>query len=179
MSVDTSRTIAIAGSPWKMLGLGLLGIGMTALSVAIAVPLLPEARVGLLGQVFGVVGALFFGACTLLTLWQALTMTGAVVTLTPTGIHDRRLASREIPWAAIRGISTWSSHGQKILVLAVDPAVEATLGLSKIARMSRGANRSLGADGLCISAQGLAMNYDDLLELAIAYASAHAGAARG
>jgi len=178
VSVDTSRTIAITGAPWKMLGLGVLGFGMTALSIAITLALPPFARVIFLHQAFGVVGALFFGACTLVIFWRGLTTSGPVVTLSATGIHDRRLAAREIPWEAIRDISTWALQGQKVMVLAVDPAVEATLGLSTIGRLSRGPNRSLGADGLCISAQGLTASYEQLLDVTIAYAEAHGGLAR-
>lgn len=161
-----------------MLGLGVLGIGMTALSIAIGLALPPFGSVSLLHQTFGVAGALFFGGCTLLIFWQAMTTSGPVVTLTRTGIHDQRVSAQEIPWPAIGGISTWAMQGQKVMVLAVDPAVEATLGLSTIARMSRGPNRSLGVDGLCISAQGLKTSYEDLFDLTVAYAEAHGGGAR-
>jgi hypothetical protein len=178
MVVDTSRTVAISGSLWKTAGLGLLGIGMMALSISIGLPLQAFGSVGVLERAVGVVGGLFFGACTLLILGRALTNSGPVVTLTRSGIRDKRLAAGEIPWSAIRGISTWALHGQKVMVLAVDPVVEATIGLSRIARMSRVANRSLGADGLCISAQGLTTSYEQLLDLTVAYAEAHGCMAR-
>ncbi|MGI9421957.1 MAG: hypothetical protein ACR2PA_02110, partial [Hyphomicrobiaceae bacterium] len=70
----------------------------------------------------------------------------------------------------VRNISTWQSSGQKVMVLDVDPNVECRLNLTRIARWTRGANRSLGADGLCVSAQGLKMTYDDLLAQTIAFA---------
>ncbi len=179
MTIDTSRTIAISGAPWKMLGLGLLGIGMTLLSLAIAVPLLPSDSVDVIGRFFGVIGALFFGFCTLVIFWRAITTTGPVIELTPTGLRDRRVAASEIPWAAVRGISTWSAQGQKIMVLDVDPAVEQRLGLSAMTRMTRRANRALGADGLCVSAQGLRVGYEELLQLTAAYAAAHGGGRPG
>jgi len=43
---------------------------------------------------------------------------------------------------------------------------------SRIARWSRGANRALGADGLCVAAQGLTIKFDSLLALSMAYAAA-------
>jgi hypothetical protein len=81
-----------------------------------------------------------------------LSVSGPVVTVTPEGIRDTRVAAEVIPWSAITGISTWQYRGQKIMVLAVDPATESGLTLTRIARWSRGANRALGADGLCIAA---------------------------
>ena len=177
MTVDTSQTITIAGSPWKMWGLFLLGIVMTALSLAVALSAFPGKPVGLVGRGAGVIGTLFFGFCTVMILWRAITATGPVVMLSPTGIRDVRLSAQELPWRAIRGISTWSHQGQQIMVLAVDPEIEAGLELSAIARMTRGANRALGADGLCIGAQELKIRYDDLLALTAAYAAAHGGSA--
>jgi hypothetical protein len=55
------------------------------------------------------------------------------------------------------------------MVLAVDPEVEGKLHLSRIARWSRGANKRLGADGLCVTAQGLKIDYDELWSTAMAY----------
>lgn len=173
MTVDTSQTITIPGSPWKMWGLFLLGIGMTALSLALALSAFPGKPVALVGRAAGVIGTLFFGFCTVMILWRANTATGPVVTLSPTGIRDVRVAAQEVPWQAIQGISTWSYQGQNIMVLGVAPEVEAGLQLSTIARMTRGANRALGADGLCIASQGLKVGYDELLALATAYATAH------
>ena len=177
VTVDTSRTITIPGSPWKMWSLFLLGIVMTALSLAVALSAFPGKPVSLIGRAAGVVGTLFFGFCTVMILWRAITETGPVVTLGPTGIRDVRLAAQEVPWQAIQGLSTWSYQGQQIMVLAVDPAIEAGLQLSTIARMTRGANRALGADGLCITSQGLSVSYDELLALTTAYATAHGGSA--
>jgi hypothetical protein len=54
-------------------------------------------------------------------------------------------------------------------VISVAPAVEERLGLTRMARWTRGANRSLGADGLCIGAQGLPLSFDDLGRLVAAH----------
>ncbi|MGH6925292.1 MAG: hypothetical protein ACRED5_16290 [Propylenella sp.] len=55
------------------------------------------------------------------------------------------------------------------MVLAVDPETERNLHLSRIARWSRGANRRLGADGLCVTAQDLKVSYDELLSTAMEF----------
>lgn len=169
MTVDTSRTIEIGSSPVRMLGFIMLGDGMTALAGAIALGRIGKAAPDSFITFIGWVGLLFFGLCTATILWRLVTERGAVVTLTPEGIRDVRVAAEFIARTAVQGISTWSSHGQRIIVLAVDQATEAGLTLSRIARWSRGANRSLGADGLCVTAQGLRMGYDDLLAVATAY----------
>ncbi len=172
-SVDVSRTLAFAGSSWRMLGLGVLGILMTGLSGVLAGGLLPGTENDWLARANGWLGLAFFGLATMLVLWRAITETGPVVTLTPTGITDTRIAAREVPWTAVHGISTWDYKGQQVMVLAVDPDIEAQLELSRIARMTRTANAALGADGLCVTAQGLKVAYDDLLAATRTYLTAH------
>lgn len=96
-------------------------------------------------------------------------MQGTVVTLSPQGIRDIRIAPEVIPWSAIRNVSTWKSQSQRIMVLDVDPETESRLPLSKIARWTREANKKLGADGLCVTAQGINTDYDGLLDATLAY----------
>lgn len=74
-----------------------------------------------------------------------------------------------IPWNAVTGISTWQYRGQRVLVLAIDPAVEGRLTLTRIARWSREPNRALGIDGLCVTATGLNINYDALLQTCLTH----------
>jgi hypothetical protein len=165
-----SQVVEISSSPWKMLGLSALGVLMTGLSVAIALQLFPGMQVDAFHQLMGYVGAGFFGLCTVLGFWRLLTTSGPVVTITPEGIRDTRIAREFIPWTAIGRISTWEYRGQRVMVLAVDPEVERGLTLTSIARWSRGANRALGADGLCVTAQGLRIDYDTLLATSVALA---------
>lgn len=112
----------------------------------------------------GYVGAPFFGLCTLVALYRLLTAGRTVVTVTSTGITDTRVAAGEIPWAAVDRVGTWVYRGQKVVVLKVPAAVEDGLGLTRIARMTRRANASLGADGLCITAQGLKTSFQGLYD---------------
>lgn len=175
--IDTSRAVEIKASPVRMLGLAVLGLGMTALAAAVAADAIPVPP-GSLAEFGGYAGTAFFGACTVLLLWRAFTARGPVVTITREGIRDVRVAAEVIPWGAVNDVKIWESNGQRVMVLAVDPAIEDWLGLTRIARWTRGANRALGADGLCITAQGLKMGFDELLSTSLAYARAwQAGAA--
>lgn len=176
MPTDTSRTLEIEGSPSKLLGLVGIGVVMTAVSLAIALmpdQLAPEALFGrdevLIGGWFG---TLFFGLCTVVAVRRLLAARGTVITISPDGIRDTRVAEAFIPWNAITGISTWTCGTQKIMVLAVKPDVEGRVGLTGVARWTRSVNRLLGADGLCVSATGVKIDYDTLLQTARDYASA-------
>jgi hypothetical protein len=172
MMIDTRRAVEIESSPVRMLGLAVLGIFATAVSAAVALHAVPDVAPGSLLEFYGRVGTLFFAACTVLILWRALTMRGPVVTITREGIRDRRVAAELIPWSAVNDIGVWKYRGQRAMVLAVEPTVEAGLNLTRIARWTRDANRALRADGLCVTAQGLKIGFDELLETSLAYARA-------
>lgn len=180
MTVDTSGTITISMAPWKLVGLVALSLGMTALSAVVA-GLVPSPVPGMVlgggDAVFGYGGLALFGVATALLVWRLLSQRGPVVTLSPDGLRDVRVCADPIPWRAVRSISTWERQRQKIMVVAIDPAVERTLRLTWLARLSRGPNRALGADGLCIPAQGLTIDHATLVAAAQAYARAAHGLA--
>ena len=163
MAIDTTRTIEIRQSPWEMLKMLAIGIGFIATSIFIAYQ----------GNFFyltiGIFGVVFFGALTLYVLWRLLTQMGTVVTVSPTGIRDKRIAADMVPWSAITGISTWEAYNQPAIILAVRPEVEKRLHLSMMTRLTRRANASLGADGLAIASQGLSVGHDALLNTINAY----------
>lgn len=173
MEIDTAQTLEFRGSRAKLAGLVLLGIGMTALSLWIVRA--DFAPAGSLGQLAAYVGVIFFGGATALAVYRFFTAARVVLTIAPKGIRDIRVADAYIPWTSIGALSTWSMQGQKVLVLAVDPATEKNLPLTRMARWTRGANKALGADGLCIAPAGLGLSYDKLLALAEVYAETHAG----
>ena len=54
-------------------------------------------------------------------------------------------------------------------------AVEERLNLSRMVRMTRKANIALGADGLCVTAQGIKIDYDTLLSTSLKYWKAATG----
>ena len=124
------------------------------------------ASVGLLGMVLG-------GLWAVLSLWGAFTSRGPVATITREGIRDTRVASGLIPWRAVRDIRVLEFKRQRTLV-EVDPAVEAGLRFTGIARWMRSLNRLLGADRptITISAQGLKVGFDQLLSLCLSHAQA-------
>lgn len=163
MAIDTTRTIEIKQSPWRMIGIIAAGGALVATSWFLAIQ--PQWTV----QAIGWFGVLFFGAMLVIAIWRLLTLTGSVITVSPRGVRDTRVASDIVPWSAINGISTWSAYNQPAIVLAVDPAIERTLHLTRLARLTRKANAAVGADGLCIASQGLRMGHDALLETITAY----------
>jgi len=168
MPADTSRTIEIENSPVKLIGLSLGCLLFAVLGAAIAFGYIhtdPRAHVRWVGWFC----LAFFGLCFAVGMWRLFGQRGPVVTIARDGIRDTRVAAEFIPWRAIGGISTWRYRQQNVMVLAVDPAVERTLTLTRAARWSRGANRALGADGLCVAATGLKTNYDTLLSTSMAY----------
>lgn len=107
------------------------------------------------GWLAGWAGLVFFPACAALGLKQALT-SGPVVVVGPRGIRDTRLSPDFIPWTAIAGISETSVRGTGLLTLRIDPAFEATMELTPLARLTRRSNAALGRPGhAIIAAAGL------------------------
>ena len=163
MATTPADIVEIEMSPLRMLGMLVLGVVMTIGCAAIALRWIRDVTPGSFMEFVGYAGTLFFGLCTCVALWRILTARGPVVTITPEGIRDTRVAAEFIPWRGVLGISTWQHRGQKVMVLAVDPTIESELTLTKIAKWSRGPNRALGINGLCVTAQGLTIGYDALL----------------
>ncbi len=166
-----SETIEIKGSPAKLVGLVVLGIIMTGASGMIAFGIIPNVD-GSFIQFIGWFGLLFFGACLLVAVSRFFASSKTVVTLSPEGLLDTRVAQKPIPWSEMQDIGVWESNGQKVIVISVPHNVELQLGLTFIARKTRGANAKLGADGLCLVSTGLKISHDDLLDLIMIRADA-------
>jgi len=169
VSIDTTRTIELEGSPARPLVFIVIGAVMALFSFMLAFPL-EVSGVDLILKVIFFVVAAFFCLCALLALRNLFRLRGPAVVISPRGIRATRIASEIIPWSAVRGIATWDytgaiawSSGQSVMVLAVDPAVERTLTSTLLARLTRRPNRWLGADGLCIDARDLKIDYETLL----------------
>ncbi len=163
MAIDTTRTIEIRYSPWRMIGTVVVAVGFVLLSLFIT------PAHGFIGLIVGYFGVIFFGFIALVVAWRLLALRGAIVTVSPRGVRDTRLTGETVPWSAIRSISTWSAYNQPAIVLGVDPAYERALKLTTLARLTRPLNAAVGADGLCIASQGLKMGHETLLETITAY----------
>jgi hypothetical protein len=158
---QTGRTLEIQGSPAKLAGLLFLGILMTAASAFVALGGI--APPGSYIEFIGWVGVLFFGAMLALIVYRVFNARDVYVTITDEGILDKRVAARIIPWSAVRKVSVWEHQRQKVIVLDVPPEVEGSIEMTRMARFTRGPNKSYGADGLCITAAGLKISHDKLL----------------
>jgi len=142
-----------------------LALIMAAAGVFVAMnPLLD----GPVTRTVGYATAALFGAAMVVAL-RRLSERGPVITITPAGICDRRVAPELIPWSAIHDIGVWEYRGQALMVLAIDPLVEAGLSLTARARWARGPNRAVGADGLCVTAHGLKIGFAELVRTSVAY----------
>lgn len=166
---DPPPKVEIGASRTKLVLLTIAGIVMTAGSALLASRRLPSVLPGSYGEFIGWVGLIFFGLCTLLIVWRLFTSHGVVLTLDSEGIHDKRITDKVIPWNAVRGISTWQSQRQRIMIVAVDPDFERSLNLSRLARMAREASKRLGADGLSIGTNDLKTDHDTLFRTATAF----------
>ena len=157
------------------MALVVLGVFMTGISLAIALGLFGELRAGDFMIYIAWFGVAFFGLALFGAIRSMMTMNGVVVTLSPQGIRDIRISKEPIPWADIRDITTWSYRTQKLMVLKVDADTRKRLGFGAMARWGNRMSRMLGADGMCITAQGLKIRYRDLFDTSMAYWQAHSG----
>jgi hypothetical protein len=95
--IDTTRTIEIRQSPWQTLlliagALAFLAIGMLMITGSIG-----KSQPDVFVQAIGWVSVLFFGACGIVGGWRFMTVRGPVVTISPAGIRDVRVAREAIP----------------------------------------------------------------------------------
>jgi hypothetical protein len=146
--------IALAASPARTLALLAGSIAFAVLGAAMAFGWLEAVEPWSRGWLAGWACLIFFPICAVLGLRQALT-SGPVVTVGPRGIRDTRLSPDWIPWTAIVGISETSVRGTHFLKLRIDPAFEATMSLTALARLGRRGNAALGHGGYAIAAVGL------------------------
>ena len=121
----------------------------------------------------GYFGMVFFGLGTCVLLRRLFVRSDSLITISPEGIRDARIAPAVIRWRVVTNISTWRYRRQRIMVLTVRPTAEKELGLTNFMRWTRGINRTLGVDGLPISTTGLKIDYDTLLQTTLAYARAY------
>jgi hypothetical protein len=146
--------VSLAASPIRALALAVGSCAFGLLGVAVALGWSGDVETWSKEWLAGWVGVVFFPMCGLLWLRQALTG-GPVVTVGARGIRDTRISPAWIPWSAITGISETSVKGTHFLMLRIDPAFEATMPLTRMARWGKPANAALGYRGYGIAAVGL------------------------
>jgi hypothetical protein len=159
---DTSRTIEFHASSSRLLTLLSFSAMSTGIAAALAFRLFPNLPNDPATVSAGYSGLVFFSFCAAVAIWRLLGQRGAIVTVSPAGLRDVRVAAEPIPWRAITSISTWQMQRQMVLLITIDPTDEARLTLTRVARWMRTANRKLGADGVIVSSQGLKVGYPTL-----------------
>jgi hypothetical protein len=162
MSTDTSRKIEIQAATTRQFVLLAFGGMSFALATLLAFDLIPNMRSDPAAVSTGYFGMAFFGLCAAVAIWRLVAQRGAMVTISPEGLRDVRVAAETIPWRAIRSISTWRMQRQMVLIVAIEPETEQRLTLTRVARWMRNAHRAHGADGFVVSAQGLRIGYPTL-----------------
>jgi hypothetical protein len=141
-------------------------------------PIEPGSLPGSLKEVGTVFGAAIFGAAGVAMFWRALKQPSTIITLSPLGLRDVRLAADLIPWNAVRGVSMVSHVGLKTLIVDIDPAVLQRLGPTHKALSMRRLNQAAGISGVSMETSTLSVSRAWLETAVTAYAMAY-GRAEG
>ena len=169
MTIDTSQTIEIEGAPLNVaFVVAITGLATAACTVVV----LASAGDASNDAIWGMVGFVFFGLCTIIAARYMASLKGAVLTISPEGIRDLRVAREIIPWSAVRKISSVMSNGQRVMFLSIDPGIEARLTPSPASKGFGGHRRPSGEQGIGIPVQGLKTDYDTLLMTCALYVRA-------
>jgi hypothetical protein len=170
--IDTTRTIDIERSLGKLVALMLTGGLLTAGAGYLAFGL-PDGAAFM--RLLGLAGLVIFALCTLAVARELFSPNGPVITLSPQGIRDPRIAAETIPWPAITNVSTLKYRYSRSVGLSVDAAVEGRLTFSPTVRCTRPINRAFGDDEIPISASGAKTNFETLMADITAYWQAWRG----
>ena len=88
---------------------------------------------------------------------------GPVITLSPQGIRDTRIAAETIPWPAITNVSTLNYRYSRSVAVSVAAATEARLTFPLPFRYTRVINRAFGYDEIPIGANGVKTDFETLM----------------
>ncbi|QKD00331.1 STM3941 family protein [Mesorhizobium loti] len=177
MPIDVNQTVVFHASAMRLLLLATLALACAAVSLAAGWPLLPNVVPGSLAQFAGWLGTLLFLSAFLLMGWRCLIGKIPVIKLSPVGFWDSRLSAAVVPWSEVENISAWNCRHNKIVVLKISDAAWKGLPLARMARWTRSANQSMGADGLCVSTAEFGVTFDAFFQTVVTHFDAY-GASR-
>ncbi|WP_158664964.1 STM3941 family protein [Ensifer adhaerens] len=169
--INTSRTVEIARSWPKTIGILAAGIGLSWCSLDIALHWSPQVRSGSFIEFAGYFGLVFFPAGILAGLFGAIRFRGPLVTLSPEGFRDRRQARSTIPWTAIAEVRLVRIHRRKIIQLKLDPGFTGPLRKGIASMLAGGVLGSF--KGIYIASFELAISFAELEALVLAYHRDH------
>lgn len=134
MKTDANETVEITQDTAKVITHAAGAALFAGFCAAVALHVIPGTTVGSIREFCVALGAVFFGLLAILLTCRLFSMGGGrpVVTLSPLGIRDIRVAAEFIPWSAIQHVSSLQVRRQTFIVLMVDPAVEATWTTSEL-----------------------------------------------
>ncbi len=112
---------------------------------------------------------LILGMGTYLMIDQYRPRSGPVVTLSPEGIRDVRVAPEVIPWSAVQMIQPQRNIGSRSLVLTVDAGTVERIG-GKLEPPPPGVSRPPGPEMIQINGAGLKVKFSALSETCIEFA---------
>jgi hypothetical protein len=171
MTIDISRTITV-----EAVRPGLVRIAIGCLLLVLLLGALPFGVLvtdnSQLLQAAGWAVAAFLALFVVFAIRRSFVRRGPVVTISPDGIRDTRVAVEMIPWRAVSELATWPA-GRKIIRLAVDRDVA-----RKLTRMPRSVGKSDvkgGTTRIFIVTSNLAIRHDTLLSTMNAYWQARRG----
>ena len=177
-SMKTAPTIEIEASLVAAALHIIAAFAVTLLFVLVACHVFPAMN-DVYDLMIGGVGSATSALSTGLSVWRLATRRGPIVTIAPNGIRDRRICGEMVPWSAVARVSTREDYRSKVMVLSIDPRAERALTRTWRSRLTRGAGRRLGADGLCVTALGLRTSHETLYATTLAYLKAWRASRRG
>ncbi|TGQ83774.1 hypothetical protein EN850_03245 [Mesorhizobium sp. M8A.F.Ca.ET.207.01.1.1] len=177
MQIDVQQPLEFRSSPIRLGLIAAGALGMSAVGLALGWRLLPGVAPGSFKQFAGWAGAVFFAACFVVAVWRLFGTGRPTLSLSPAGFRDIRMSSAWVPWAAVEKLSVWGAPGSRFIVVKVSEAVSRSLPLTRSARWTQSANKSLGVDGLAVSVTEFSGDFNDFFAAFVQYAKAHGGLA--
>jgi hypothetical protein len=111
-------------------------------------------------EMAGFVGVVLFGLVTFRLIWMLPADRGPVVIVGRYGIRDLRVGNEFLLWDSIVDVSAGKLHRRDAVMLKLSPALQKQRGSIK----ARPGSLAAGSDHVVVSAEGLAINFDTLLQ---------------